>query len=89
MPFKNPEKIKLKSEVGPEDIFSTSAKILYFKPLALANIGDKIEIAADKYGPISFTTWIDKRIVRTNVGEEILTNEAYAARLKLFVETEK
>lgn len=89
MPFKNPQKIKLQSTVAPEDIFSTSVKILYFKALASANIGDKIEIAADKFGPISFTTWIDKRNVTKKVGDEILTNEGYAARLKLFVETEK
>ena len=86
--FKNPQKINLKSTIPPDTIFSASVKILYFKPLAMANIGDKIEIRADSFKPMSFTTWIDKTNYPDELNGEKIISTGYTSIFKLFVEIE-
>ncbi len=61
MVFKNPEKIELKSELDPADIFNVSTRIQYIRPFSNSNIGDKIYIFADKTQPIVFATDVDKK----------------------------
>lgn len=86
MSFKNNTKINLRSAIAADDIFSTSVKISYFRALSSANISKNIEIAADKFEPISFTTYVDKTVVKER---DDLSTEMYVSRIKLFITTEK
>jgi len=89
MSFKDPTKINLRSAVPADDIFSASVKIAYFRALASANIGSRVDIWADKFDPISFTTMVDRVIITEKKGEDNVTSEVHVARIKLFIETEK
>lgn len=87
--FKNNTKINLQSAITADDIFSTSVKIPYFRALSSANISQNIEIAADKFEPISFTSHIDKTVVKENAGENAVSTDMYVSRIKLFITTEQ
>lgn len=55
------DKIKLISTLPPDDIFSVSIFIDYFKPFADATIGDNVIIACDKHKRMSFMTQLDEK----------------------------
>lgn len=59
--YNDPEKIKLKSTILPDDIFNASVVIDYIKPFSNSSIGDEVFIAADKHKKMSFMTRLDKR----------------------------
>lgn len=88
MSFKNNTKINLRSTIAAEDIFSSSVCIAYFRPLSAANISEKVIISADKFEPMTFTTFIDN-VVAKEPGEDGMSIETHVARIKLLIKTEK
>lgn len=58
--YKNPEKIKLESKIGDNEMFSVPINIKYIKPLAKAQISDDILICADPKQPTIFISDMDK-----------------------------
>ncbi len=73
--YNNPDKIKLRSAVAADDIFTVSIVIDYIKPFSNSCIGDDVFIAADKREKMSFMTFLDKK----NEGQ-------YVVCVKIFVE---
>lgn len=57
--YKNEDKIKLKSTIHDDDIFSVSTKIDYIKALSNSLIGDNINFYVDKEDDIVFKLIID------------------------------
>ena len=75
--YKNSDKIKLKSTVDDDDIFSVSVNIDYIKPFANAAIGDNVTVRADKVKNISLSTDVDTK------------PNGFACNLKIFTEIRK
>lgn len=71
------DKIQFKSTLSPDDIFTVSICIDYIKPLSSSNVGDNIQIAADKSRRMSFTTYLDK------------VENGHAACIKVFTEIDR
>lgn len=84
MVFRNPEKIELKSELDPADIFNVSTRIQYIRPFSNSNIGDKIYISADKTQPIIFATDIDKKKYINSKGEIV---EGPVCQVRIYSDT--
>lgn len=57
--YKNPVKINLKSQIAPDEIFSTSVFLDYIKPLAGSLISDNIQISACVDKKLIFTMYLD------------------------------
>lgn len=74
--YNSDSKIRLKSTIDPDDIFSVGVSIQYIRPFANSNVGEEVEIAVDKQKKISFTSHIDE----TSRG-------CYACCVKVFTET--
>lgn len=70
--YKDPNKISLQSSISPNDILSVSVNVDYIKPFTNSNIGEDIQVAADKLQRISFTTFLDKK------------DTTYACTVKIF-----
>lgn len=58
--FKNIDKIKLNSKIGPNDIFSTSVYLSSIKPLASSLISDYMQVSACIDKKIIFTALLDQ-----------------------------
>jgi hypothetical protein len=57
--YNNPEKIRLKSTIDDDDIFSVSINIDNIQPFSNSCIGNDVHIAADKQEKMSFTAYLD------------------------------
>lgn len=73
--YNNPDKIKLRSTVAPDDVFTVSIVIDYIKPFSNSCIGDDVFIAADKKEKMSFMTYLDKK-----------NENSYVVCIKIFTE---
>ncbi len=79
--YPNGEKIKLKTRLNPDDIFSVSVPIVYIKPLSDSIIGEEMGIIADKYLDFCISTSVDKRKYARGGGDI----EGYVCDIRLFV----
>lgn len=59
--YNNNEKIKLRSTLASDDIFSISIPIKRIRPFSDSVIGDTVCIAADKYGDFSLWSYVDNK----------------------------
>jgi hypothetical protein len=72
--YNDKEKIDLKSNLGPDDIFSVSLSIDYIRPFSNSNIGDEVYISAHQNNKMAFTTFLDKK------------EDGYVACIKIYTE---
>lgn len=75
--YNDSEKIALASTIAPDDLFSVSVVIDYIKPFSNSNIGEEVQISADKRERMSFMTRLDKKDI------------GWAALIKIFTEIKK
>lgn len=57
----SPEKMQLKSKIGPGEIFRISAAIEYIKPFANSGAGDIVKISADWTRDLSMSTHVERK----------------------------
>lgn len=81
--YRNSEKIKLKSTVEPGDILSSSVMINHIKPFSNANIGDSVLICVDRFQPMSFTTYLDRKKIDNADGT---VSDGFVCTVKIFVD---
>lgn len=72
--YNDKEKMELKCDITPDDVFNVSVVIDYIRPFSNSNIGDDVYIKVDKHDKISFMTPLDKK------------GDDYAAYVKIFTE---
>jgi hypothetical protein len=74
-PYLKPEKIKLVSNISPNDVFAVSINIEYIKPFANAKLGGKISIFVDTNKKILFKTKLDEGVCTVRVYSSIINIE--------------
>lgn len=70
--YKNENKIKLKSKIADDDIFSVSTKIDYIKALSNSLIGENIEFFIDKENDMVFRINIDNSAFNLTIYTKII-----------------
>jgi hypothetical protein len=81
--YRDGTKIKLFSAVKEDDIFAVSVKLENVKPFACANVGDTVEIFADKYKKMLFMSKMDKDTCIVKIYTEIIDNTVRSDQPKI------
>lgn len=76
--YKNNDKIKLQSNIQPDDFLTVTVNLEYIKPFSNANIGDDVCLSVDRLEKLCLTTFLDK-VERDGVVK-------YVAIVKVFIE---
>lgn len=84
--YNNSSKIELDCKLDPDDLFSVTVPINHVKPFSDSNIGDFVNIAADKYKKFSIWSEVDKKKYTRADGSIV---EGPVCKIQLFAAIEK